>query len=136
MNDHDEAAHVIGPCHPLKSGDLIEIDPSNVVAPFNVRRVYWIFNTIADAVRGRHAHKELWQLLIVPTGRCQVTLEDRHGRLNYVLDSRNKGLLVGPGVWREMYDFSRDCVLTVLASQPYEQADYIRDYDEFKRMVP
>lgn len=134
-NYHDDAGHFGGKFTPLRSGEVLELDPDNVVAPFPIRRVYWIFKTVSDAVRGRHAHKALWQLMSCPVGRCTVTLEDGDGRKDYLLDGGTMGLLVGPGVWREMRDFSPDCVLVVLASLPFDESDYVRDYAEFQAII-
>ncbi len=127
---HDDAGQISGPIP--SSIELIDIDPGNVVAPFPVRRVYWIFDTSADAVRGRHSHRALRQLAVAVRGCCTFRLESADGVQEIKLDDPSKGLLIGPGVWREMSDFSPDCVLTVLASLPYDERDYIRDYAEFQ----
>ena len=112
---------------------VIDVDPTNIVAPFPVKRVYWIYNTSPGATRGRHAHRALRQLLVACAGSCTIMLDDGKVTRQIHLDRPTKGLLVGPGIWREMNTFSKDCVLVVLASLPYDEADYIRDYLEFKQ---
>jgi hypothetical protein len=126
----DLAGHLfVGPRPPE---GLIDVDPSDIVAPFPVRRVYWIFDTAPEAVRGKHAHRNLKQLAMAVAGACTFVLEDKSGITEVRLDDPAKGLLIGPGVWREMKDFSPDCVITVLASLPYEEDEYIRDFAEFQ----
>jgi len=99
--------------------------------PFPVRRVYWIHGTKHGASRGFHAHKELRQLCVCVAGSVRMSLFDGRREESVVLDSRAKGLLIGPGLWREMHDFSPDCVLMVFASAEYDEADYIRDRQKF-----
>jgi dTDP-4-dehydrorhamnose 3,5-epimerase-like enzyme len=101
--------------------------------PFSVRRVYWIHGTKPDVSRGFHAHKELRQLCFCVAGSVRLSLFDGRREESVILDSHAKGLLIGPGLWREMHDFSPDCVLMVLASAEYDEADYIRDREEFIR---
>lgn len=126
---HDDAGHLRGP-HPVDF-ELVTVDPLNLVAPFPVKRVYWVYDTTPGVIRGKHSHKALRQLAVAVAGSCTFTLESAGGRSEVVLDDPTKGLLIGPGVWREMKDFSPGCVLTVLASLPYDESDYIRDYAEF-----
>ena len=103
--------------------------------PFVVRRVYWIYGTKAGVRRGFHGHKELRQLCVCVAGSVSLSLFDGYREESVMLDSPAKGLLIGPGIWREMYDFSRDCVLMVFADAEYDEADYIRDRDQFIRYV-
>ncbi len=103
--------------------------------PFQVRRVYWIHGTKPGVSRGFHAHKELRQLCVCVAGSVRMCLFDGRREESIVLDSHAKGLLIGPGLWREMHDFSPDCVLMVFASAEYDEADYIRDRDQFIRHV-
>ncbi len=105
------------------------------VLPFVVRRVYWIHGTKAGVSRGFHAHKKLRQLCVCVAGSVRLRLFDGRREESVVLDSSVQGLLVGPGLWREMHDFSPDCVLMVLADAEYDEADYIRDRDQFIRHV-
>lgn len=104
---------------------------SNNNIPFEIKRVYYIYDTKADARRGSHAHKVLEQVLVCTSGSCKILLDDGHEKEIFELDSPAKGLYVGQMVWREMYDFSSGCVLMVLASEHYNESDYIRNYDEF-----
>jgi dTDP-4-dehydrorhamnose 3,5-epimerase len=103
--------------------------------PFPVRRVYWIHGTTPGVSRGFHAHKKLRQLCVCVAGSVRLSLFDGKSEESVVLDSSTKGLLIGPGLWREMHDFSPDCVLMVFADAEYDEADYIRDRDQFIRHV-
>jgi dTDP-4-dehydrorhamnose 3,5-epimerase-like enzyme len=115
-------------------GSLVALETYKTV-PFDVKRVYYIFGTKPGVSRGFHAHRALQQLAVCVTGTFRMVLDDGHQREDVWLDSPTKGLLIGDLVWREMHDFSPDCVLLVLASEFYNEADYIRSYDEFKRIV-
>jgi dTDP-4-dehydrorhamnose 3,5-epimerase-like enzyme len=115
-------------------GSLVALEAEKTV-PFPIKRVYYIFGTNAGVSRGFHAHKKLQQVALCITGKCRMILDDGRQRNEVWLDSPNKGLIIGDLVWREMHDFSEDCVLLVLASENYDEADYIRDYDEFKNQV-
>ena len=103
--------------------------------PFAVRRVYWIHGTKPGVSRGFHAHKQLRQLCVCVAGSVRLSLFDGHREESVVLDSSAQGLLNGPGLWREMHDFSTDCVLMVFADAEYDEADYIRDREQFIRHV-
>lgn len=115
-------------------GSLVALEAEKTV-PFPIKRVYYIFGTNAGVSRGFHAHKKLQQVALCITGKCRMILDDGRQRNEVWLDSPNKGLIIEDLVWREMHDFSEDCVLLVLASENYDEADYIRDYDEFKNQV-
>jgi len=115
-------------------GSLIAIEAEKSV-PFEVRRVYYIFDTKEGVERGFHAHKNLNQVAVAVTGSCEMVLDDGECETSVLLDSAQKGVLIGPGVWRVMRNFSSDCVLLVLADQHYDETDYIRDYEEFKEWV-
>jgi dTDP-4-dehydrorhamnose 3,5-epimerase-like enzyme len=99
--------------------------------PFQVERVYYIYNVPGGAVRGLHAHKLLQQFFVAVSGSFNVTLDSGAEKRSYLLDSPTEGLLVPPGFWREIHDFSSDAVCLVLASHLYSEHDYIRNYDEF-----
>lgn len=103
--------------------------------PFSVKRVYYIYDTLEGVVRGHHAHKCLKQILICVHGSCKIHLDNGHETEEVLLDSPAKGLFIANDMWREMYDFSPDAVLMVLASELYDESDYIRDYDEFKKFI-
>ncbi|NBX33861.1 WxcM-like domain-containing protein [bacterium] len=103
--------------------------------PFPVRRVYWIHATMPGVSRGFHAHRKLRQLCVCVAGSVRLSLFDGRREESVTLDSSARGLLIGPGLWREMHDFSPDCVLLVLADAEYDEADYIRDREKFIRHV-
>lgn len=111
-------------------GSLVALEAQKTV-PFDIKRVYYIFETVKGVSRGYHAHKELRQVAICVTGKCRMVLDDGLTREEIWLDSPTKGLLISNMIWREMHDFSPDCVLLVLASEHYDEADYIRNYEEF-----
>jgi len=115
-------------------GSLIAIEAEKSV-PFQVRRVYYIFGTKAGVERGFHAHQALNQVAVAVTGSCEMVLDDGESETVVLLDSAEKGVLIGPGMWRVMQNFTPDCVLLVLADQHYDEADYILNYDEFKEWV-
>ncbi|MBT8036532.1 MAG: FdtA/QdtA family cupin domain-containing protein [Verrucomicrobiae bacterium] len=102
-------------------------------APFDIRRVYWIYETEEGVVRGKHAHVELEQLAVVVAGSCKMRLDDGNSSVEFTMDSPRRALYIGPGMWREMSEFSSDCVLLVLASEVYQESDYIRDYEKFTK---
>lgn len=115
-------------------GSLVAMEAHKTV-PFGVKRVYYIFGTQEGVSRGFHAHRALQQVAVCVTGKCRMVLDDGHQREDVWLDSPTKGLLIGDLVWREMHDFSPDCVLLVLASELYDETDYIRSYDDFKKVL-
>lgn len=112
-------------------GSLVAIEAKDTI-PFEVNRVYYIFGTQSGVSRGFHAHMALKQLAVCVAGKCRMTLDDGQVREDILLDSPEKGLLIEGLIWREMHDFSPDCVLLVLASEHYDEADYVRNYAEFK----
>ena len=99
--------------------------------PFDIRRVYYIYDVQGDSRRGFHAHRALEQVLLCIHGSCKILLDNGKEQETVLLDKPNEGLIVENPIWREMYDFSPGAVLLVMASQYYDEADYIRDYDEF-----
>ncbi len=111
-------------------GSLIAIE-EGYNAPFDIKRVYYIFDTKKDVRRGYHAHIDLKQIAIAVKGSCTFVLDNGKNREDIILDNPNKGLLIEGLIWREMYNFSDDCVLMVIASEHYDKKDYIRDYDVF-----
>lgn len=120
------------PLHSLgdERGQLISLE-GNKNIPFAMKRVYYIFNTQPFVRRGLHAHKKLEQLLICTSGSCSILLDNGQNKQTTRLESPDDALFIGSMIWREMYDFSADCVLMVVASDYYDEADYIRDYDVF-----
>ncbi len=115
-------------------GSLVALEGMSEQIPFEVKRVYYIYDTTPGTIRGKHAHKELKQVLICISGACTIECElPNGGKVSHRLDWPDKGLLIEGLVWREMKDFSKDAVLLVLASEHYDEADYIRDYNQFKK---
>ena len=115
-------------------GSLISLE-ENANIPFAIKRVYYIFGTKDKIRRGFHAHKKLKQMAICVNGSCKFLLDNGKKKENILLDSPEKGLVIEDMLWREMYDFSSDCVLMVLADDYYDESDYIRDYDKFLKEV-
>jgi dTDP-4-dehydrorhamnose 3,5-epimerase-like enzyme len=115
-------------------GSLVALEANNTV-PFDIKRVYYIFGTQTGVPRGFHAHKNLKQVAVCVTGKCRMVIDDGKERVETWLDSPTKGLLINDLIWREMHDFTDDCVLLVLASEHYDEGDYIRDYSEFLQVV-
>jgi dTDP-4-dehydrorhamnose 3,5-epimerase len=115
-------------------GHLVALEGGREV-PFEIRRAYFIFDVAADMVRGYHAHHETRQFAVCVSGTCKFALDDGETRRVVELQGRDQGLFIDRLIWHEMYDFSPDCVLLVLASTPYDEADYIRDYEAFLRQV-
>lgn len=114
-------------------GSLIALEQDKNF-PFTVRRIYYIFSTKEGVSRGFHAHKALKQLVIAVRGSCRFVLDDGKERVSMVLNNPAEGLLIESCIWREMHDFTSDCVLMVLADQLYDESDYIRDYEAFLEM--
>jgi dTDP-4-dehydrorhamnose 3,5-epimerase-like enzyme len=108
---------------------------SNKNIPFEIKRVYYLFATEHGIRRGYHAHKTLQQVVVCVRGKCEVLLDDGSEKKTYLLDGPNIGLFIGSMIWRELYDFSDDCVVLVVTDQFYEEEDYIRDYGEFVRRL-
>jgi len=114
-------------------GDLVSVEAGKHI-PFQIKRVYCLFN-LADHPRGMHSHRQLQQLAFCVHGSCRFVLDNGTEREDVVLSAPTKGLLIGNLIWREMHDFTDDCVIMVLASEHYDEADYIRDYDTFLEVV-
>lgn len=99
--------------------------------PFHIARAYWLYDVPAGAMRGGHAHKRLKQLLIALSGSFTVTLDDGYEKRKILLNRPYQGLLIETGIWRTIDDFSSGAVCLVLASELYDESDYIYDYEEF-----
>ena len=121
-------------CWIRSAASLIALEAQRSI-PFEIKRVYYIFGTQPGVVRGLHAHKELEQVAVCINGTCKFLMDDGRHRWTVSLDRPDRGLFIGPIVWHEMSEFSPDCVLMVLASDRYDERDYIRDYDEFLGVV-
>ncbi len=115
-------------------GSLVALEGNRTV-PFEIRRAYYIFGTKEGVSRGFHAHKSLKQVAICVTGKCRMVLDNGFHRESFWLDSPVLGVLIEDMTWREMHEFSEDCVLLVLANKYYDELDYIRDYNEFMKQV-
>ena len=115
-------------------GSLISLEQQKNI-PFNIKRVYYIYGTRTNTTRGKHAHKNLKQIVICVSGKCKFLLDNGKTKKIINLNSPNKGLYIGKYIWREMYDFSQDCVLVVLVNKYYNENEYIRDYDEFLNTI-
>ncbi|KAB0550295.1 WxcM-like domain-containing protein [Pseudomonas argentinensis] len=115
-------------------GSLIVVE-GNKNIPFEVKRVYYIFGTKSGVSRGFHAHKELEQIAVCVSGQCRMIMDDGKNKEEIWLDRPNKAIQIGKMVWHEMHDFSSDCVLLVLASDHYDESDYIRVYENFLECV-
>lgn len=115
-------------------GMLVALEESKEV-PFKIKRVYYMYDTIPGVRRGFHAHKSLQQILICIHGSCKVTLDNGNDKETVLLDKPYEGIYVADNMWREMHDFSSDAVLLVLASEIYDENDYIRDYEEFLKYI-
>lgn len=111
-------------------GNLTVIE-ENIDIPFDIKRVYYLYDVPGGESRGAHAHKQLYQLIIAASGSFTVTVDDGSEKKSFMLNRSYYGLLVVPGIWRDIDDFSSGSVLLCLASELYDAEDYIRDYDEF-----
>lgn len=115
-------------------GMLVALEEHNDI-PFEIKRVYYMYDTKEGVRRGYHAHKELEQILICIHGSCKILMDNGTEKKVVSLEKPYEGLYISNDIWREMFDFSEDAVLMVLASEVYNEDDYIRDYDEFLEFV-
>jgi len=122
------------PPHGDDRGQLVAIEAMKDL-PFEVKRVYYIYDTLPGVRRGFHAHMNLQQILLCVGGSCKIHLDNGTDTAEVTLDKPNVGLYISNDMWREMYDFVPGTVLLVLASEYYDEADYIRNYDDFIKMV-
>lgn len=111
-------------------GGLVALEANRQI-PFDIKRVYYIYGTAQDVARGFHAHKALKQVAICLNGNCRFVMDDGQSKQEIILNRPDQGLLIDAMQWHEMYGFSEDCVLLVLASDHYDEDDYIRDYQLF-----
>ncbi|HGG0708896.1 TPA: FdtA/QdtA family cupin domain-containing protein, partial [Campylobacter jejuni] len=115
-------------------GFLVALE-SNKNIPFEIKRVYYIWGNQQNKIRGQHAHKDLEQVVICVKGSCDFTLDDGISQRYFHLNSPNQGLYIGNNIWREFTNFSKDCVIMVVASKYYDINDYNVDYLEFKSKI-
>lgn len=120
--------------HGDERGQLVALEEQKDI-PFEIKRVYYMYDTLQGVRRGFHAHKNLEQILICIHGSCKILLDNGEEKKIVPLEKPYEGLYVANNMWREMYDFSEDAVLMVLASDYYKEEDYIRDYDKFLEFV-
>lgn len=121
--------------HSDRKGNISVVE-NNITIPFDVKRVYYLYDIPGGESRGAHAHKELSQLIVAVSGSFNVTLDDGNVKRTFTLNRPYQGLYVVPGIWRDLSDFSSGSVCMVLASEKYDENDYIRDYNiflEFKK---
>lgn len=103
--------------------------------PFSIQRVYYLYDVPSSASRGGHAHKQLKQLLVALSGSFDVVLKDGTEQKVVTLNKPDKGLLINSNIWRELENFSSGAVCMVIASQAYDEQDYIRDFEDYKRYI-
>lgn len=115
-----------------EAGNITVIE-SNLNIPFAIKRVYYLYDVPGGGLRGGHSHKQLYQLIVAASGSFDVLLDDGTNKKIVKLDRPNYGLLVVPGLWRELLEFSSGSICLVLTSHKYDETDYIRDYSEFKK---
>lgn len=116
--------------HSDRKGDISVVENGRTL-PFDVKRVYYLYDVPGGESRGGHAHKELSQLIVAASGSFSVTLDDGKVKRTFLLNRPYQGLYVVPGIWRDLDDFSSGAVCMVLASHTYDPADYIRSYPDF-----
>jgi hypothetical protein len=118
--------------HHSDRGNITVVE-NGITVPFDVRRVYYLYDVPGGEERGGHAHRELRQLIVAASGSFDVTIDDGKLKRTFTLNRPYVGLLIVPGIWRELSDFSSGSVCLVLASLPYDENDYIRNYNDFKK---
>ena len=116
--------------HSDRKGNISVVE-NGITVPFDVKRVYYLYDVPGGESRGSHAHKELSQLIIAASGSFRVTLDDGNVKRSFTLNRPYQGLYVKPGIWRDLDDFSSGAVCMVLASEVYQPEDYIREYNKF-----
>jgi hypothetical protein len=117
-----KASNIVGNITRLQNGAEV---------PFEIKRVYYLYDVPGGESRGSHAHKTLKQILIAASGSFDVTLDDGHSKKTITLGRPYMGLYIKPGIWRDIYNFSSGVICLVLASELYKAEDYIRDYNDF-----
>lgn len=115
-------------------GELVSLESMKNI-PFEIKRMYYLLCTKKGVSRGFHAHHKLKQVVVAISGSCRFSLDDGVDKEDIILDNPREGLLIDSFLWREIHDFSPDCVLVVLASEVYKESDYIRDYNDFLGII-
>ncbi|WP_019208911.1 sugar 3,4-ketoisomerase [Phocaeicola abscessus] len=116
--------------HSERKGNITVVE-NNIVIPFDIKRIYYLYDIPGGEERGAHAHKELQQLIVAVSGSFDVVLDDGCVKRTFTLNRPYQGLLIVPGIWRELRNFSSGSVCLVLASHKYDENDYIRDYEDY-----
>lgn len=115
-------------------GLLVPIEAMREI-PFEIKRIYYLINLKNDHPRGFHAHKKIKQFAICLSGSCRFIMDTGTEKTEFMLTSPLTGIRIDPMVWHEMHDFSSDCILLILASDYYDESDYIRNYQEFRKVA-
>ena len=116
--------------HSDRKGNITVVE-NNLTVPFGIKRTYYLYDVPGGESRGGHAHKDLYQLIVAASGSFTVTLDDGNVKRTFLLNRPYQGLMVVPGIWRTLDDFSSGAVCMVLASEGYTEDDYIRNYEDF-----
>ena len=120
--------------HGNSDGCLVALENYKEI-PFEVKRIYYIYDVPKNIIRGRHAHKRLEQVIICLSGSCDFTFDNGRTKEKVTLDSPSKGIYIKNNIWREFTNFSSNCVVVVLASELYDESDYIRSYEQYLEYV-
>lgn len=120
--------------HNHDNGNLTVVEDCNEI-PFKIKRTYYLYDIPGGVERGGHSHKALYQLIVAISGAFDVTIDDGVKSLTVTLNRPYEGLLIVPGIWRTLENFSSGSVCAVIASEHYDEDDYIRDYNEFKQLT-
>ncbi|MDO4465988.1 MAG: FdtA/QdtA family cupin domain-containing protein [Bacillota bacterium] len=129
----DQSYEVSFPQHGDERGWLVVVEGMKDI-PFDIKRIFYIYGSDGDVIRGRHANRKSEFILVNVAGSCKVRLDDGRGKEKIiVLDQPHKGIYIPKMLWKDMYDFSNDSILLCLSSQVYDNEEYIRDYEEYKK---
>ncbi len=120
--------------HGDERGSLIALEELKEI-PFVIKRIYYIYGTREGVRRGFHAHRKLKQVLVCLNGSCKILLDDGYKKETVFLQENDRGIYIDRPIWREMFDFSPDAVLLCIASDIYNESDYIRNYEEFLEYI-
>lgn len=120
--------------HHHDNGNLTVVEDYNEI-PFKIKRTYYLYDIPGGEARGGHSHKALYQLVVAISGAFDVTIDDGVNSRTLTLNRPYEGLLIVPGIWRTLENFSSGSVCAVIASEHYDEDDYIRDYNEFKQLT-
>ncbi len=140
MNDYHGKTN-ISDCHIInlemnhhRNGNLTVVQNGKEI-PFDTERVYYLYDVPAGAERGGHSHKECYSLIVAASGCFDVIADDGYNKKRFTLNRPNQALLIAPGIWNTLENFSGGSVCLVIASNKYIESDYIRNYDDFKAAI-